>query len=96
MTIKGTTNMARTKAAVKTESSDKAEKFSKIAKQRGAKVITAIRALGKTSRRGGYEYTEEQVENLFSVLQEELDKARAKFTFGDEDEAEETSEFFDF
>lgn len=71
---------------VKTEVvSDKAEKFRKVARQRGAKVVTAIRALAKTSRRGGYEYTEEQIDEIFRVLSEELDKARNRYTFGAEE-----------
>lgn len=83
--------MAR-KQTVKTVQSDKADKFVSLAKKRGAKVLKAVEVIGNLSRRASYEYTEEQVDKLFQYFQDALDKQRAKFTFGDEEETAEDSE----
>lgn len=83
--------MAR-KQTVKAVNSDKSDKFISLAKKRGAKVLKSIEVIGNLSRRASYEYTEEQVDKLFQYFQDALEKQRAKFTFGAEEEAAENSE----
>ncbi len=57
----------------------KAEKFSRLATGRINKVLQGIENIGKLSNRSSYEYTDEQVEKMFTALQTTLDEAKAKF-----------------
>lgn len=41
-----------------------------------------MRLLGNCSNKSAYSYTEEEVERVFSVIQEQLDAARARFEPG--------------
>lgn len=57
----------------------KEEKFRRLAEARVNKIVTMIRLLGNLSSRSIYAYTREQVEQIFSALQLELSKAKARF-----------------
>lgn len=58
---------------------EKRERFYKVAESRTNKLISDIRLLTKCSKLNCYEYTEQQVERIFKVVQEELDKAKELF-----------------
>ncbi len=78
----------------------KAEKFVRLGEYRMNKVIDAIGRLENLSNKSSYEYTEDQVEAMFSVLESKVAEVKQKFThskskgsvafsFGDMTEAEE-------
>lgn len=56
----------------------KQQKFVRIAEPRMTRACKAVRLLGNLAG-SSYEYTEEQVEAMFSAVQYELDMAREKF-----------------
>lgn len=58
----------------------KAEKFVRIGEYRMNKAIEAIGRLENLANRSAYEYTQEQVEAMFSVLEEKVAGIKAKFT----------------
>lgn len=57
----------------------KADRFRRVSEARVNKTIRMVRLLGNCSRGGTYAYTEDQVEQIFSALQTELDMARERF-----------------
>lgn len=57
----------------------KADRFRRIAEARVNKIIKTLRLLGNCSRYM-YESSEEQVNKIFSTLQQELDEAKAQFS----------------
>ncbi len=57
----------------------KNDRFKRLAKQRGDRVLKDIRLLGNLSNRNNYEYTEQDVKKLFSILDDELRTAKSKF-----------------
>ena len=50
----------------------KIDRFRRVAEARVNKIIKMIRLLGNCSETGVYEYTDAQVEYIFSALQSEL------------------------
>ena len=57
----------------------KAEKFVRIGEYRMNKAIEAIGRLENLSNRSAYEYTPEQAEAMFSVLEQRVAQVKAKF-----------------
>ena len=57
----------------------KIDRFRRVAEARVNKIIKMIRLLGNCSETGVYEYTDAQVEYIFSALQSELDNAKRRF-----------------
>jgi DNA polymerase IIIc chi subunit len=64
---------------------EKRERFLRIAEQRTNKAIKIIRLIGNTSDRKNYTYTEEEVNKIFKVLEQELKEARVRFKKIDND-----------
>jgi hypothetical protein len=60
-------------------SESKHEKFMRLAKQRGDRVLKDIELLGNLGNRNNYDYSETDVRKLFSALEEELRTAKARF-----------------
>ena len=58
----------------------KAEKFIRIGEYRINKAIDAIGRIENLSNRSAYDYTEEQVEVMFSVLESKVAEVKTKFT----------------
>lgn len=58
----------------------KAEKFIRIGEYRMNKAIDAIGRLENLANRSAYEYTQEQAEAMFSVLEQRVADIKAKFT----------------
>lgn len=58
----------------------KSDRFIRIAQARVNKLIHMIRLLGNCSATGNYEFTDDQVEQIFSTLHTELFKARKRYT----------------
>ena len=63
--------------AKKTET--KSEKFKKLSTERIAKIEKAIENLGNLSNKSIYDYTDEEVEKMFSYLEEKLSKTKGEF-----------------
>ncbi len=57
----------------------KSERFLRLAPPRVNKVIKGVEALGKLGNRSSYEYTEEQVEKMFSAIRCAIDSAEEHF-----------------
>lgn len=59
---------------------DKKANFVRIAEARTNKIIESIALLGNLSNTSYYEYTPEQIEAMFSAIQEELDNQKKRFS----------------
>lgn len=57
----------------------KAEKFVRLAEPRVNRACKAISMIGHLAA-SSYEYTEQQVDAMFTAMQQELDAQKAKFT----------------
>ena len=58
----------------------KAEKFIRLGECRMNKAIDAIGRIENLANRSAYDYTPEQVEAMFSVLESKVAEVKAKFT----------------
>ena len=56
---------------------DKKANFIRIAEARTNKIIESITLLGNLSNTSYYEYTPDQIEAMFSAIQEELDNQKS-------------------
>ena len=61
----------------------KSERFVRIAEARTNKIIDMIQLLGNCSNKSTYEYTKDDVKQIFSAIESELRTARAKFDASD-------------
>lgn len=57
----------------------KHERFKRLAKQRGDRVLKDLELLGNLGNRNNYDYSEADVRKLFSALEEELRTAKMRF-----------------
>ena len=57
----------------------KSEKFKSLAERRVNNAIKQIRLIGNLAKPNTYEYTDEQVKKICSVLQSELSTMQSKF-----------------
>ncbi len=58
----------------------KRQRFEKVAGNRVQRIITTLQLLGNCSNRNNYEYTESDVELMFSEISKALKDARAAYT----------------
>lgn len=58
----------------------KREKFVRIAENRTNKIIDMIKLLGHCSNKQTYEYTDEDVKEIFGAIEMELKSAKARFS----------------
>ena len=61
----------------------KSERFVRIAEARTNKIIDMIQLLGNCSNKSTYEYTKDDVKQIFGAIEAELRTARAKFEASD-------------
>lgn len=61
------------------EKETKRDKFVRIAEARTNKIIDMIQLLGNCSNQSLYEYTQKDINKIFSAIQEELDEAKKKY-----------------
>lgn len=59
--------------------SSKRERFLKVAEARTNVILEKIRILGNCANRNLYEYTDEEVNKIFRVIQEKLNEVKIKF-----------------
>lgn len=58
------------------------ERFKRIAAKRTNEILEKIRILGNCSNKSSYEYTEEEVNKIFSEIEKQLKLTKAKFLAG--------------
>ena len=57
----------------------KNDKFKRLAKQRGDRILRDLRLLGNLSNTNNYFYTDQEVSKVFNIIEEELKVARLRF-----------------
>ena len=57
----------------------KRERFVRVAENRTNKIINMIRLLGNCSNKGNYEYSEDDVKQIFTAIECELKNAKSKY-----------------
>ncbi len=60
---------------------EKRERFKRLGTQRTNMVLQKIRVLGNCANRSAYEYTEEEINKIFSEIDRRAKEAKAKFHF---------------
>jgi len=60
---------------------EKRERFKRLGVQRTNAVIKRIKVLSNCANRSAYEYTEEEVNKIFSEVERRIREAKAKFNF---------------
>ena len=63
------------------QNNEKGEKFRRLAIKRTNIILNKIRILSNCSNRSAYEYTEDEVEKIFSSIEKALKEGRSKFHF---------------
>jgi len=58
----------------------KQENFKRIAESRVNKIIAMVTSLENLTNTSYYEYSDDQVEAIFTAIQEQLDKTKSKFS----------------
>jgi hypothetical protein len=61
---------------------ERKQRFKRIASKRTNDIIRKIRILGNCSNRSSYDYSEEEINKIFSAINKEIKSANARFTFG--------------
>ena len=57
------------------------ENFKRLATARTNEILRRIKILGNCSNRSSYDYTEEEVNKVFSEIERKIREVKAKFTF---------------
>ena len=58
----------------------KREKFVRLVEARTNKIISMVRLLGNCSNKANYDYTEADIQKIFTTLEKELKLAKMKFS----------------
>ena len=58
----------------------KSDKFRRLAKLRGERVLRDLQLISNLSNRRNYEYTDNDIKSLFSIIEEELRLTKLNFT----------------
>lgn len=61
------------------------DRFKRIASKRTNEILEKMRILGNCSNKSSYEYTEEEVNKIFSEIEKQLKFTKAKFLAGRRD-----------
>lgn len=61
--------------------SQKRERFKRLATQRTNAVLQRLKVLGNCSNRSAYEYTEDEINKIFSEIDRRTKETKAKFHF---------------
>ena len=69
--------------------SEDRDKFKRLAERRVNNVIKTIRLIGNLSNKSNYDYTDNDIDKIFSALNAEIKAARARFTSSDGNEKRE-------
>lgn len=58
----------------------RADRFKRLATRRTNATLDKLRLLGNLSNKSNYEYTEEDIKKIFSAIDEDLKRVKAKFS----------------
>jgi hypothetical protein len=64
------------------EQESRHERFKRVASKRTNEILEKIRILGNCSNKSSYEYTEDEVNKIFSEIDKQLKLTKAKFLGG--------------
>lgn len=64
------------------EQESRHERFKRIASKRTNDILEKIRILGNCSNKSSYEYTEEEINKIFSEIDKQLKLTKARFLGG--------------
>jgi len=64
------------------EKESRSERFKRLASKRTNEILEKIRILGNCSNKSSYEYTEEEINKIFSEIEKQLKLTKAKFLAG--------------
>lgn len=62
-------------------SGNRRERFKRLATYRTNEVLRKLKVLGNCSNRSAYEYTEEDINKIFSEIEKSVRETKAKFHF---------------
>ena len=65
----------------------KRDRFVRLAEARTNKIIDMIRLLGNCANKANYDYTDADVQKIFSALEKEIKHAKTKFALGETEES---------
>ena len=57
------------------------ERFKRLATVRTNTVLRRLKVLGNCSNRSAYDYTEEEINKIFSTIERKIKEVKARFTF---------------
>ena len=63
------------------DSTNKKERFKRLAQQRTNIVLKKLKILGNCSNRSAYEYTEDEINKIFVAIDRQVKDVKAKFHF---------------
>ncbi len=63
------------------QQNNKRERFRRLATQRTNSVLKRLKVLGNCANRSAYEYTEEDINKIFSEIEKRTREVKAKFHF---------------
>lgn len=61
--------------------SQKQERFKRLATKRTNSILERLRVLGNCSNRNVYDYTEQEINKIFSAIDRQIKETKAKFYF---------------
>lgn len=67
-------------------SNNKKERFKRLAEYRTNEILKRLRILGNCANRSAYEYTEEEINKIFSEIERKMKETKARFHFPKEKE----------
>jgi hypothetical protein len=67
------------KQGAKMGKEDKKERFKRVAERRTNDILEKIRVLGNCANRGSYDFSEEEVNKIFSEIDKQLKIVKMKF-----------------
>ena len=62
------------------------KKFKNLAEKRVTRAIKDIKLIGNLSNKGNYSYTQEEVKKIYDALRKALDRMKARFDAGGNEE----------
>jgi len=60
---------------------DKRDRFKRLAEYRTNTVLKRLKVLGNCANRSAYNYTEEDIDKIFSVIEKSVKEVKSKFHF---------------
>jgi len=66
---------------MKNNDNNKRERFKRLAQHRTIEVLRRLKVLGNCANRSAYDYTEEEINKIFSEIEKKVRETKAKFHF---------------